>query len=41
MSYVVVIFIDKEVKIITGEDINFKLTTSLDYILAKELIKND
>ena len=34
-------YIDKEVKIITGEDINFKLTTSLDYILAKELIKND
>lgn len=34
-------YINKEVKIITGEDINFKLTTSLDYILAKELIKND
>ena len=34
-------YIDKEVMLITGEDINFKLTTSLDYILAKELIKND
>ena len=34
-------YINNEVKIITGEDINFKLTTSLDYILAKELIKND
>lgn len=34
-------YIDKEVVLITGEDINFKLTTSLDYILAKELIKND
>ena len=32
-------YIDKEVKIINGDDINFKLTTSLDYILAKELIK--
>lgn len=34
-------YIDKEVMLITGEDINFKLTTSLDYILAKELIKSD
>ena len=34
-------YIDNEVMLITGEDINFKLTTSLDYILAKELIKND
>lgn len=34
-------YIDKEVELVTGEDRNFKLTTSLDYILAKELIKND
>ena len=37
----VIKYINKDVKIITGEDINFKLTTSLDYILAKELVKND
>ena len=28
------------VKIIEGNDTNFKITTQLDYILAKELVKN-
>lgn len=29
------------VKIIDGDEKNFKITTQLDYILAKELVKND
>ena len=32
-------YLDKEVKVIDGEDTNFKITTQIDYILAKELIK--
>lgn len=32
---------DKEIKLVDGEDLNFKITTQIDYILAKELIKND
>lgn len=34
-------FSDKEIKLVDGEDKNFKITTQIDYILAKELIKND
>ena len=30
---------DKEIKVIDGDDTNFKITTQIDYILAKELIK--
>lgn len=29
------------IKLVDGTDINFKITTQLDYITAKELIKND
>jgi 2-C-methyl-D-erythritol 4-phosphate cytidylyltransferase len=30
---------NEEIKIIDGEDANFKITTQLDYILAKEMVK--
>jgi 2-C-methyl-D-erythritol 4-phosphate cytidylyltransferase len=32
-------YINEEIKIIDGDDSNFKITTQLDYILAKELVK--
>ena len=33
--------IEKPIKIIESSDNNFKITTKLDYIIAKELIKYD
>lgn len=32
-------YTNQEIKIIDGDDSNFKITTQLDYILAKELVK--
>ena len=32
-------YLNKDVKVIDGEDKNFKITTQIDYILAKELVK--
>lgn len=32
---------DKYIHIIEGNELNFKITTKLDYIIAKELINND
>ena len=32
-------YLNAPIKVIDGEDTNFKITTQLDYILAKELIK--
>lgn len=31
---------DSAIKIIEGNDLNFKITTQMDYIIAKELVKN-
>ncbi len=32
---------DTPIQLIEGSDLNFKITTQMDYIIAKELVKND
>ena len=34
-------YFDKPIQIIDGDDLNFKITTKLDYIVAKEMMRND